>query len=75
MKNFYPVFFTKTDTVILVKVPDLEILIEGKDMSDAIGMARDAIELNCVSLKFDALMPRGRLIRDLCPGTKRPQGI
>ncbi len=49
MKNVYPVFFTKADTVILVEVPDLEILTEGKDMSDAIEMARDAIELMCVA--------------------------
>ncbi len=49
----YPVFFTKTDTVILVEVPDLEILTEGKDMADAIEMARDAIELKCVSMEDD----------------------
>ena len=30
MKNIYPVFFTKTDTVVLVEVPDLEILQKGK---------------------------------------------
>lgn len=53
MKNVYPVFFTKTDTVILVEVPDLEILTEGKDMTDAIEMARDAIELKCVSMEDD----------------------
>ena len=53
MKNVYPVFFTKTDTVVLVEVPDLEILTEGTDMSDAIEMARDAIELKCVSLEDD----------------------
>ena len=41
MKNIYPVFFTKTDTVILVEVPDLEILTEGKDMVNAVEMARD----------------------------------
>lgn len=46
MKNVYPVFFTKTDTTILVEVPDLEILTEGKDMSDA-------IELKCVSMEDD----------------------
>ena len=40
MKNVYPVFFTVTDTIILVEVPDLEILTEGKDMADAIEMAR-----------------------------------
>ena len=33
----------------MVEVPNLEILTEGKDMSNAIEMARDAIELNCVS--------------------------
>ena len=51
MKNVYPVFFTKTNDSILVEVPDLEILTEGKDMSDAIDMARDAIELKCVSME------------------------
>ncbi len=53
MKNIYPVFFTKTDTIVLVEVPDLEILTEGKDMVDAVKMARDAIELKCVSLEDD----------------------
>ena len=51
MKNVYPVFFTKTDNVILIEVPDFEILTEGKDMNDAIDMARDAIELKCVSME------------------------
>lgn len=53
MKNVYPVFFTKTDTIVLVEVPDLEILTEGKNMTDAIEMARDAIELKCVSMEDD----------------------
>ena len=53
MKNIYPVFFTKTDTVVLVEVPDLEILTEGTDMINAVEMARDAIELKCVSLEDD----------------------
>ncbi|MDY4743553.1 MAG: type II toxin-antitoxin system HicB family antitoxin [Lachnospira sp.] len=51
MKNVYPVFFTKTNNNVLVEVPDLDILTEGKDMNDAINMARDAIELKCVSLE------------------------
>lgn len=55
MKNVYPVLFTTTDTVILVEVPDLEILTEGKDMADAIEMARDAIELKCVSMEDDKM--------------------
>lgn len=53
MKNVYPVFFTKTENGILIEVPDLRILSEGKDMSDAIKMARDAIELKCVSMEDD----------------------
>ena len=51
MRTVYPVFFTKSDDVILVEVPDLEILTEGTDMNNAIDMARDAIELKCVSLE------------------------
>lgn len=51
MRNVYPVFFTKTEDAILVEVPDLEILTEGKNMNEAIDMARDAIELKCVSLE------------------------
>ncbi|MCM1064729.1 MAG: type II toxin-antitoxin system HicB family antitoxin [Eubacterium sp.] len=55
MKNIYPAYFTRTDTVVLVEVPDLEILTEGKDMMDAMEMARDAIELKCVSMEDDGL--------------------
>ena len=53
MRNVYPVFFTKTNDNVLVEVPDLDILTEGKDMNDAINMARDAIELKCVSMEDD----------------------
>ena len=51
MKAVYPVYFTMTDAVVLVEVPDLEILTEGKDMNNAIDMARDAIELKCISME------------------------
>ncbi len=49
--NIYPVFFTKTDIVILVDGSDLEILTEGKDILNAVEKARDAIELKCVSME------------------------
>ena len=55
MKAVYPVFFTKAEDVILVEGPELEIVTEGEDMSDAIEMARDAIELKCVSLEDDGV--------------------
>lgn len=51
MKNVYPVLFTKTDECVLIEVPDFNILTEGKDMNDAMEMARDAIELNCVTME------------------------
>lgn len=51
MRTVYPVYFTKTNQCVLIEVPDLEILSEGKDMNDAIDMARDAIELKCVSME------------------------
>lgn len=44
-KRVYPVILTPADNIILVEVPDMEILTEGKDYQDAIEMARDAIGL------------------------------
>lgn len=51
MKGVYPVFLTKTDDVILVEVPDFGILTEGKDLADAVAMARDAIGLKAISME------------------------
>lgn len=51
MKKAYPVIFTQVDDGVLVEVPDLEILTEGKDMPDAIEMARDAIGITIVSMQ------------------------
>lgn len=51
MKNVYPVFFTKTSDNVLIEVPDFNILTEGKDLNNAFEMARDAIELECVSME------------------------
>lgn len=53
MKRAYPVIFTQTENVILIEVPDWKILTEGKDMVDAIEMARDAIGVAGIS-KEDA---------------------
>ena len=36
-------------------IPDFDILTEGKDMTDAVEMARDAIELKCVSMEDDGM--------------------
>ena len=51
MKAVYPTIFTETENAVLVEVPDLEILTEGKDLQDAIEMARDAIGLTGISMQ------------------------
>ena len=51
MKKVYPVIFTQTEDVILIEVPDLQILTQGANLSDAIEMARDAIGLKIISLQ------------------------
>lgn len=45
MIRLYPVIFTKTNKEVLVEVPDFDAYTEGKDMKDAIFMARDLIGL------------------------------
>ena len=66
MKNVYPVFFTKTDNNVLIEVPDFNILTEGKDMNDAFEMARDAIELECVSMEDNKeVIPEPSKLNDL----------
>lgn len=56
MKRAYPVIFTESKECILIKVPDMGILTEGKDVTDAIAMARDAIGLNGIT-KEDMELP------------------
>ncbi len=59
MQEVYPVLFTSTEECILVEVPDLEVLTEGKNMFDAVKMARDAIQLKLVVLEDEkAKIPR-----------------
>ena len=50
-KTFYPVILIPDGDSYLVKVPDMDIETEGKDINDALEMARDAIELKGVTLE------------------------
>lgn len=45
MKAAYPIVIVKSGKWYVVNVPDLEIGTQGKDIPDAIAMARDAIGL------------------------------
>jgi len=75
MKTVYPVLFTKTESNILVEVPDLEILTEGKDVNDAIEMARDAIELTIVSMEDNKKeVPKPSDMLDVNSGTFSEDG-
>ena len=75
MQAVYPVLFTKTDDCILVEVPDLEILTEGKDMKNAIDMARDAMELMCVTLEdYKKEIPKPSDTLDIRKGTFTEDG-
>lgn len=47
----YPVVLSKNGDGYFVTVPDFDINTEGKDVADAIAMARDAIGLNVLQLE------------------------
>lgn len=59
MQAAYPVLFTKTKDCILVEVPDLEVLTEGKDMENAIEMARHFLVGSIMKLNMQELMFQG----------------
>lgn len=75
MKKTFPVLLTETtDGTILVEVPDLEILTQGKDLPDAMKMARDTIELMCASMEdMGETIPQGRDISEF-QGTFSKEG-
>jgi len=51
MKAAYPIILTPDASGYLVYVPDLDINTEGRDLTDAIEMAADAICLTGISLQ------------------------
>ena len=53
MKNAYPVVMTQGKEFIVVFVPDFNINTQGKDIPEAIEMARDAIGLMGVDMQDD----------------------
>lgn len=55
IKNTYPTLIEEKDGDYLVFVPDLDIYTEGKNLTDAIEMARDAIGLKGVSMEDDGI--------------------
>lgn len=53
MRSAYPIIMTKTETGIIVFIPDFNINTQGDDISDAMEMARDAIGIVGIDLEDD----------------------
>lgn len=53
MKNAYPIIMTKGKKYIVVSVPDFQINTQGKDIADAMEMARDAIGVVGIDMEDD----------------------
>lgn len=64
----YPVILTQVTNCVLVEVPDMDILTEGKNIQNAIQMARDAIGAKGISME-DAMedIPKASDVRDINP--------
>lgn len=68
MRKVYPVIFTKTEKGYLVEVPDMNILTEGAELSDAICMARDAIGISGISMEDSGeVIPDASKVSDIIP--------
>lgn len=66
MKGAYPVIFTPDNGEILVEVPDMEILTQGKNLANAIEMARDAIGLKGITMEdMGETVPEASDIKDI----------
>lgn len=66
-RKMYPAIFTETEKGdYLVEVPDMEILTEGKDLSGAMFMARDAIGLKAINAEdHKEEIPQASKIEDI----------
>lgn len=67
MNTIYPVIFTETndkENPVLVYIPDINGMTEGKDIADAISMAKDYI-CNFLFDKRDAEIPEAKRIDEI----------
>lgn len=53
MKNAYPIVMTRGSKYIVVSIPDFQINTQGKDIADAMEMARDAIGVVGIDMEDD----------------------
>ncbi len=73
MKNAYSIVMTQGKEFVVVFVPDFNINTQGKDIPDAIEMARDAIGLMGIDIEDDGeALPQASNIADI--QAKAPSG-
>ena len=66
MKSVYPIVMTQGKNFVLVFVPDFDINTQGKDIPDAIQMARDAIGLMGIDMQDDGeALPEASSLADV----------
>ncbi len=53
MKKVYPVLFKSDSNNVIAYIPDFDIFTQGKNLADAICMAREAIGINGIDLEED----------------------
>lgn len=73
MKSAYPIVMTQGKEFIVVFVPDFNINTQGKDVPDAIEMARDAIGLMGIDMQDEGeVLPKASNLADV--QTDAPSG-
>ncbi len=66
MKKAYPIIMTQGKEFIVVLVPDFNINTQGKDIPDAIKMARDAVGLMGIDMQDDGeALPNASSLSDV----------
>ncbi len=66
MKKTYPVILQKDSFGYLVKIPDLDTQTQGRNLSEAISMARDAISILGITIQDEnGVIPEPRDIKKI----------
>lgn len=66
MKGAYPIIMTRGEKYVVVYIPDWDINTQGKDIPEAIEMARDAIGIMGIDMEDDGeTLPHGSELADV----------
>lgn len=66
MQKAYPIVITKGQTCLVVYIPDFDINTQGRDIPDAMAMARDAIGIMGIDMEDEnEALPEPSSLKDL----------